>query len=163
MTCIKIKLLEGGENRYLVSLTSSDGKFESCDRSMPPLPSELKSSLKTWRQGYYELDGVRKVMTRLSPKSVAHCCKSDDTKDVKKLLNQWLNTDEDKEWRSLRDELISRLTQLKASGQELRLFIDAENLDLQRLPWQEWDLLKSRFYKAGIGVRIRGDGDVKPF
>ena len=105
---------------------------------------------------------MRKVVTRLSPKRVVRYSSSEERDTVKTSLNRWLDGG-DSRWRSLRDEFISVLTQLKASGQELRLFVDAKNYNLQRLPWQEWDLLQSRFPEAEIAVRVRGKGEIKPF
>ncbi len=162
MSIIKIKLLESGAEGFHVTLNSSDGKYDSIDGFLPSLPPELESSFKNWQSAYHQLDGVRKVVTRLSPKRVVRYSSSEERDTVKTSLNLWLDA-EDNRWRSLRDEFISVLTQLKSSGEEVRLFVDAKNQNLQRLPWQEWDLLQSRFPEAEIAVRIRGKGDIKPF
>ncbi|MDY6806551.1 MAG: substrate-binding domain-containing protein [Cyanobacteriota bacterium] len=162
MSIIKVKLLESGAEGFHVSLNSSDGKYDSIDGFLPPLPQELESSFRNWQSAYHQLDGVRKVVTRLSPKRIVRYSSSEERDTVKTSLNLWLDGG-DSRWRSLRDEFISVLTQLKASGQELRLFVDAKNYNLQRLPWQEWDLLQSRFPEAEIAVRVRGKGEIKPF
>jgi ABC-type phosphate transport system substrate-binding protein len=162
MSIIKIKLLESGAEGFHVTLNSSDGKYDSIDGFLPPLPPELESSFKNWQSAYHQLDGVRKVVTRLSPKRIVRYSSSEERDTVKTSLNGWLDAG-DNRWRSLRDEFISVLTQLKTSGQEIRLFVDAKNNNLQRLPWQEWDLLQSRFPEAEIAVRVRGKGEIKPF
>ncbi|MDY7022167.1 MAG: ABC transporter substrate-binding protein, partial [Cyanobacteriota bacterium] len=69
-------------------------------------------------------------------------------------LNQWLNS-HDSDWQPIRDELIAVLSHLQKSRQEVRLFLDTEHLQLRRLPWQEWDLLQTRFPQAEVAIRLQ--------
>ncbi|MGD1808530.1 hypothetical protein ACP6PL_24270 [Dapis sp. BLCC M126] len=45
MSIIKIKLIETQAPGFPVTLTTNDSKFDSIDCFLPPLPSELESSL----------------------------------------------------------------------------------------------------------------------
>ncbi|NEP05622.1 MAG: hypothetical protein F6K25_20900 [Okeania sp. SIO2G4] len=51
---------------------------------------------------------------------------------------------------------------MQNSESEIRVFLDAKNPKLRRLPWQEWGLLASRFPQAEIVMRVRGKGGLKP-
>ncbi|MGB3511747.1 MAG: hypothetical protein WBA93_21415, partial [Microcoleaceae cyanobacterium] len=144
MTIIKIKLIDSGKNGFHVILTSIDAKFDSIDGFLPCLPSELEKSFNQWQSAYSQLEDVRKVATRISPKSVVNYSSSEQKEQVKISLNQWLDSGESS-WQPVRDELIAILSSLRDSGSEIRLFLDVKNPNLWRIPWLEWNLFQSRF------------------
>ncbi len=159
MKIIKIKLIDSINNRFHVTLTSidtPDTKFHSIDGLLPCLPSQLETSFNQWQSAYYELEDVRKVATRLSPKSVVNHSSVEQKEQVKITLNQWLNSS-GSSWQPIRDELIAVLSSLQSSGEEIRLFLDIQNPNLRRIPWQEWSLFESRFPQTEIAIRVRGN------
>lgn len=156
-----IKLRENDKNGFHVSLTSKDTSFDSIDGFLPCLPSELETSFDQWQSAYYQLEDVRKVSTRLSPKSVVNSSSSEEKEKIKITLNQWLDSGESS-WQPVRDELIAVLSPLRDSGEEIRLFLDVKNPNLCRIPWQEWSLFQSRFSQTEIALRVRGQGQYIP-
>ncbi|NEQ38907.1 MAG: ABC transporter substrate-binding protein [Okeania sp. SIO3I5] len=163
MKIIKIKLIDSVNDRFHVTLTLIDTKdtnFHSIDGLLPCLPSELETSFKKWKAAYYELEDVRKVATRISPKSVVNYSSTEQKEQVKVTLNQWLDSGES-DWQPIRDELIAVLSSLQSSGEETRLFLDIQNPNLRRIPWQEWSLFESRFPQTEIALRVRGKGRFK--
>ncbi|MDY7002546.1 MAG: substrate-binding domain-containing protein [Cyanobacteriota bacterium] len=162
MSIVKIKLLETEAPGFHVTLTANDGKFDSIDGFLPALPPELESSLSNWQLAYNQLEKVRKISTRISPKKTISYSSSEQRKLVKTQINKWLDSD-DSRWRPIREELISVFSSLQNSESEIRVFLDAKNPKLRRLPWQEWGLLASRFPQAEIAMRVRGKGELKPY
>ncbi|NEP77987.1 MAG: CHAT domain-containing protein [Okeania sp. SIO3C4] len=162
MSIVKIKLLETEASGFYVTLTTNDGKFDSIDGFLPALPPELESSLSNWQLAYHQLEKVRKISTRISPKKTISYSSSEQRKLVKTQINKWLDSD-DHRWRPIREELISVFSSLQNSESEIRVFLDAKNPQLRRLPWQEWGLLASRFPQVEIAMRVRGKGGLKPF
>ena len=163
MKIIKIKLIDSVNNQFHVTLTLIDTKetnFHSIDGFLPCLPSQLETSFKKWKEAYYELEDVRKVATRLSPKLVINHSSTEQKEQVKITLNQWLDSG-DSSWQPIRDELIYVLSSLQSSGEEIRLFLDIQNPNLRRIPWQEWSLFESRFPQTEIAIRVKGRGRAK--
>ncbi len=163
MKIIKIKLIDSINNQFHVTLTLIDTKdtnFHSIDGFLPRLPAQLETSFKKWKEAYYQLEDVRKVATRLSPKSVINHSSSEQKEQVKISLNQWLDSGESS-WQPIRDELIAVLSSLQSSGEEIRLFLDIQNPNLRRIPWQEWSLFESRFPQTEIAIRVKGRGRSK--
>ncbi|MGK7922245.1 MAG: CHAT domain-containing protein, partial [Trichodesmium sp.] len=158
MKIIKIKLIDSVNNKFHVTLTLIDTKdtnFHSIDGFLPRLPAQLETSFKKWKEAYYQLEDVRKVATRLSPKSVINHSSSEQKEQVKITLNQWLDSGESS-WQPIRDELIAVLSSLQSSESEIRLFFDIQNPNLRRIPWQEWSLFESRFPNTEIAIRVKG-------
>ncbi|MDJ0518328.1 MAG: ABC transporter substrate-binding protein [Trichodesmium sp. MO_231.B1] len=163
MKIIKIKLIDSVNDKFHVTLTLIDTKdtnFHSIDGFLPSLPFQLETSFKEWKEAYYELEDVRKVATRLSPKSVVNHSSAEQKEQVKITLNKWLDSGESS-WQPIRDELIYVLSSLQSSGEEIRLFLDIENPNLRRIPWQEWSLFESRFPQTEIAIRVRGKARFK--
>ena len=128
MKIIKIKLIDSVNNKFHVTLTLIDTKdtnFHSIDGFLPYLPAQLETSFNKWKEAYSDLEDVRKVATRLSPKSVINHSSSEQKEQVKITLNQWLDSGESS-WQPIRDELIYVLSSLQSSGEEIRLFLDIQ-------------------------------------
>ncbi|MDY7002544.1 MAG: ABC transporter substrate-binding protein [Cyanobacteriota bacterium] len=160
MKIIKIKLIDSGQNGFHVILNSIGANFESIDGFLPCLPAKLERSFNQWESAYFQLEDVRKVATRISPQSVVNYSSYEEKEQVKITLNQWLNSG-DISWQPVRDELISALSSLGNSDSEIRLFLDIQNSNLCRIPWQEWNLFQSRFPQTEIAIRVRGKGKIR--
>ncbi|MEL7039005.1 MAG: CHAT domain-containing protein, partial [Cyanobacteria bacterium J06592_8] len=170
MIVIKVIVFwDQGTNRFRVRLTQSDGQINSLDGYLPALPDHLRplqsqdknpSSYHQWRSSYHQFEAVRRAAkTRINPQQIitdfeAREISSQHKQSVIESLNQWLNS-HDRDWQPIRDELIAVLSHLQKSRQEVRLFLDTEDLQLRRLPWQEWDLLQTRFPQAEVAIRLQ--------
>ncbi|MGL5083121.1 MAG: substrate-binding domain-containing protein [Microcoleaceae cyanobacterium] len=161
MSIVKLELDDGPEQGYRLNLTSLRSEhFESTKSNLPALTKDLNESFEDWRSVYYSSDSVRKMNPGFKPKGIKQS--SSQARDkVKNNLNQWLNSGNDSRWQHFREELILLLNRSKESDEEIQILLDAEDLDLSRYPWQEWDLLESRFPQAEIAIRVRGKGSNK--
>ncbi|NEQ40978.1 MAG: CHAT domain-containing protein [Okeania sp. SIO3I5] len=162
MTIIKIKIIEAQDHGFHVTLTANDGKFDSMDGFLSPLPLELELSWDNWQLAHHELEETRKIATRIRVKPTTSYSSSEQKRRIKTYINQWLDSNEPR-WQPIREELIYVFGLLKNSGSEIRVFLDVKNPKLRRLPWQEWSLLTSRFPQAEIAIRARGKGELKPY
>ncbi|MEB3279995.1 MAG: substrate-binding domain-containing protein [Lyngbya sp.] len=162
MIVIKLQLLESSEPGFHVNLTmlKSQEDFDSINGFLAAPPSELETSFKNWQESYFQLDGVRKVYTRINPKSAICYSSLEQRNAVKHYLNQWLNNN-DRRWQLFREELIYILSKLKNSGEETGILLDVSNTQLSHFPWQEWQLLESRFPDTEIAIRVRGSDKIK--
>ncbi|NEP88013.1 MAG: hypothetical protein F6K18_14940 [Okeania sp. SIO2C2] len=88
MSIVKIKLLETEASGFHVTLTANDGKFDSIDGFLPALPPELESSLSNWQLAYHQLEKVRKISTRISPKKTISFSSSEQRKLVITQINK---------------------------------------------------------------------------
>lgn len=155
MATVKLKLRRTSEAGFLVILTATHRDFET-EGFLPPLPEELESSFKQWQSAYRQIEAVRSCIApapglRLTPKSVTICTSSEHIESVKTYLNQWLNSG-DSQWQPIRDDLISLADRLHGAGEEIRVILDAKDINLRRLPWQEWKLLEEYYPQAEVAL-----------
>jgi CHASE2 domain-containing sensor protein len=147
----------------LVVLKFADGSFEDgfavtlqigeeCDRptteitgKLPPCP-EMPLYYSHWQSSYrrlgnsYRLDADKVQVTNVS--MTQNC---DHTAHILRArFNIWLQSEE---FRPLREKWLERLL----PSDTVRVILQADNSQLQRLPWQLWDLLE-RYPKAEIGL-----------
>lgn len=159
---VKLQLFDVSEQGFHVNLTrlKSQEDFDSINSFLSVPPPELQTSFQNWYESYCQLDSVRQM--RITPKSVAvpgSCVEYRDA--VKTHLNQWLNNN-DNPWQFFREELIYLFSQLKNSGEEIGIVLDVDNIQLSHFPWQEWQLLESRFPNTEVAIRVKGLGQIKP-
>lgn len=58
----------------------------------------------------------------------------------------------DKNWQPIRDKLIAISQQLPTSNEETRILIDVKDVDLRRLPWQEWNLFEQHYPQTEVAL-----------
>jgi ABC-type phosphate transport system substrate-binding protein len=151
MATVKLKLRRNSPDGFLVILTAKN-LDEETEGFLPPLPPNLESSFNEWQSAYRQIQAVRSCATfRLTPKNVTIHSHAAHTLAVKDELNQWLNT-YDSRWRPIRDRLIAIAQQLHHFNEEIRVIIDAKDIDLRRLPWQEWNLLEEHYPNAEVAL-----------
>ncbi len=151
MAIVKLKLRRNSPDGFLVILTAKN-LDEETEGFLPPLPPNLESSFNEWQSAYRQIEAVRSCATfRLTPKSVTIYSHAEHTLAVKEELNQWLNT-YDNRWRPIRDRLIAIAQQLHQLNDEIRVIIDAKDIDLRRLPWQEWNLFEEHYPNAEVAL-----------
>ncbi|MBD2514838.1 substrate-binding domain-containing protein [Nostoc sp. FACHB-973] len=151
MAIVKLKFRRNSPDGFLVILTVKN-LDEETEGFLPPLPANLESSFNEWQSAYRQIEAVRSCATfRLTPKSATIHSHAEQTAAVKDQLNQWLNTS-DYKWRPIRDRLIAIAQQLHQSNEEIRVIIDAKDIDLRRLPWQEWNLFEEHYPNAEIAL-----------
>ncbi|MBD2678800.1 MULTISPECIES: substrate-binding domain-containing protein [Nostoc] len=155
MAIVKLKLRRSSQDGFLVILTVKN-LDEETEGFLPPLPLNLESSFNQWQSAYRQIEAVRSCVApapglRLTPKTVTIHSHAEHTLAVKDELNQWLNTYDNK-WLPIRDKLIAIAQQLHQSNEEIRVIIDAKDIDLRRLPWQEWNLFEEHYPNAEIAL-----------
>jgi len=155
MAIVKLKLRRTSEEGFLVILTSTNREHET-EGFLAPLPKELELSFNKWQSAYRQIEAVRSCIApapglRLTPKGVTICSNSENTDSVKAHLNQWLNSG-DSRWRPIRDGLIAIADRLNQAGDEIRVILDAKEIDLRRLPWQEWTLFEEHYPHAEVAL-----------
>ncbi|BAY61673.1 hypothetical protein NIES22_17400 [Calothrix brevissima NIES-22] len=147
----------------LVILKFADGSFEQgfavtlqigeeCDRptteiigKLPPCP-EIPLYYSHWQSSYrrlgngYRLDADKAQITNVS--MTQDCINTSHI--LRARFNAWLKTEE---FRPIREKWLERLM----PADEVRVILQAENRQLQRLPWHLWDLLE-RYPKAEIAL-----------
>ena len=153
MEIIKLKFRQVPEKGFLVTLSCSDRPWE-VEGYLGLMPLELKTALQEWQSNYRTLDGVRSNLNltanlRVIPKSVRVTSSSKAIEAVKTNLNLWLNNT-NPEWQTIRDGLISFANQLKE--EEIQIILNTQNIDLCRLPWQEWDLLRQYYPQTEVAM-----------
>ncbi|GFE71329.1 substrate-binding domain-containing protein [Chroococcus sp. FPU101] len=159
MTTVKLKFRLAPNNQLRVSLTASHCPTKETEGYLSGLPSALEASFTQWQINYRQLDEIRQYIApqpglRLSPKTLTISSPIVLVTEVKTHLNEWLNCG-DREWQPIRDSLISIAHQLSQTGdEEPQIIIDANDISLLRLPWQEWDLLEQYYPAAEIALCI---------
>jgi ABC-type phosphate transport system substrate-binding protein len=155
MGIVKIKIRRTSEEGFLVILTATNREYET-EGFLLPLPPELESSFTQWQSAYRQIEDVRSYIApapglRLTPKSVKVHSNLEHTQALKANLNEWLNSGDSK-WQPIRDGLIAIAQQLHSSGEEIRVILDAKDINLRRLPWQEWSLFEQHYPQAEIAL-----------
>ncbi|MCC5620978.1 substrate-binding domain-containing protein [Nostoc sp. CHAB 5715] len=164
MAIIKLKLRRNSPDGFLVILTAKN-LDEETEGFLPPLPPNLESSFNEWQSAYRQIEAVRSYVApapgvRLTPKNVTIHSHGEHTGAVKDYLNQWLNSG-DSRWQPIRDRLIAIAQQLHESNDEIRVIIDAKDIDLRRLPWQAWNLLEEHYPNAEVALSVPKSSNTK--
>ncbi|MEB3214796.1 MAG: substrate-binding domain-containing protein [Nostocales cyanobacterium 94392] len=169
MAVIKLKIRESKQG-FQVDLTAQELNIET-EGFLPALPTELESSFNNWQLAYRQIDAVRSYIApspgmRITPKAVTKYSSADCVSLVKENLNQWLNSG-DSRWFPVRDRLIAIAQQLHHTNEDIRVIIDAKDVNLRRLPWQEWNLFEEHYPQVEIALNAgkitsRNTSDVLP-
>ncbi|MFN6484587.1 MULTISPECIES: substrate-binding domain-containing protein [unclassified Nostoc] len=155
MAIVNLKLRRTSDEGFLVILRAKN-LDEETEGFLPPLLPELESSFNKWQSAYRQIEAVRSCVApapglRLTPKSITIHSHAEHTGAVKDYLNQWLNSGDSK-WQPIRDRLIAIAQQLHQSNDEIRVIIDAKDIDLRRLPWQAWNLFEEHYPNAEVAL-----------
>ncbi|VEP11304.1 Phosphate ABC transporter substrate-binding protein [Hyella patelloides LEGE 07179] len=161
MQIIKLKFRQIPNQGFFATLSCSKQPWE-IEGYLTAIPDALIKSLQQWQITYRQLEAVRsyigtQTQFRIIPKSVTVASSTKCVDAVKHHLNQWLNNS-DREWQPIRDGLISVANQF--NHQELPIIIDAQNINLCRLPWQEWDLLTQYYPETEVAINTLTSKDI---
>ena len=126
--------------------------------TLPPAP-HLCKQLHYWNQTYKEVTSSLSTLALRRRAAFTHKEDADRafcqaTGDLIKSLNEWLNSSE---FRPVESALRDRLK----PNEEVRVLLETDNLDLRKLPWQEWKLLRD-FPLAEIALSSPKFKGVKP-
>jgi ABC-type phosphate transport system substrate-binding protein len=161
MQIIRLKLRQVSNQGFFVilSCSSQPGEIEGY---LAPVPSALITSLQQWQISYRQLEALRSKIPestklRIIPQSVVVTSFAKSVDAVRNHLNQWLNTNAG-EWQGIRDGLISFANQFKQ--QEVQMIIDTQDINLCRLPWQEWDLLTQYYSQTEVAISTPSAKDI---
>lgn len=155
MQIIRLKFRQISDRNFLVTLSCRDRPWE-VEGYLSLMPEALKTALSQWQESYRQLDRVRSLIAsesnlrsfRIVPKSVRVNSSIECINAVKRELNAWLNNS-DLQWQTIRDGLIALSNQIDS---ELQITLDSQNIDLCRLPWQEWDLLQQYYPQTEVAI-----------
>jgi ABC-type phosphate transport system substrate-binding protein len=142
------------EEGFFVTLTQDRDRLE-IEGFLPFVPEQLQLALQQWQSIYRELDRSRSLLSvetefRILPRSVQNVSYWEYTNLVKLQLNSWLNN-KNPQWQAIRESLIAIANQLhQQSDREVQIIIDTQNIELRRLPWQEWDLVEKYYPHSEI-------------
>lgn len=161
MQILKLKFRKISDKGFLVILTCHQQLWE-IEGFLVAMPSQLKTSLQQWQNTYSNLAAIRSNIAlnsklRITPKSVAVGSKLETTNAVKTNVNHWLNS-LDREWQFIRDGLISFANQ--CPHEEIQIIIDTQDINLCRLPWQEWDLLTQYYPQTEVAISMPTAKDI---
>ncbi|MCU0535324.1 MAG: substrate-binding domain-containing protein [Hydrococcus sp. Prado102] len=163
MHVVRLKLRQTSEQGYLVTLTCDRKKLE-IEGFLASLPEELQVAFSQWQTAYRQLEDVRSLITqsifRITPKSVTIGSNSEYTQTVKTHLNKWLNSS-DLSWQTIREGLISLANQFdREEEKEVQFILDVQEINLRRLPWQEWDLLEKYYPNTEVAFSLSKTQDL---
>ncbi|MEA5596926.1 substrate-binding domain-containing protein [Rivularia sp. UHCC 0363] len=155
MAIVKLKLRGNCRDGFHVDLTAQLLNIET-EGFLPPLPAQLESSFNNWQLAYRQIDAVRSYIApspgmRIIPKAVTKYSSTEYVTSVKECLNEWLNSG-DSRWLPVRDRLIAIAQQINYTDEEVRFIIDAKDVNLRRLPWQEWNLFEEYYPQVEISL-----------
>lgn len=153
MESVKIKLRPESEG-FHVTLSY---KEDSQDGFLPGVPPVLDETFRHWQGTYRNLEGVRSHFTRLSKVVVDHHSPDEGDRfvaEVQDLFNEWLSSTH-RHWQDIRDALIFVFGQLGGKREIVPILLDTNDVELSRLPWQEWDLLNNRGFQTELALRVR--------
>lgn len=146
----KLRKAEDGKIRATVFL---DGE-ELAEGCLTASLDELKSSFRQWQEGYL---GLENVALRLTPVSVKQRFSRDEiarfAESFRQGFDKWLRGDA--EWQKAREKLARRLA--NKSEDEIRIFLDVDEADLRRFPWQDWEFFQEHCQDAEVALYERID------
>ena len=152
MQIIKLKFRQISDHEFFVTLSCSNQPWE-VEGNICLIPQALSLSIQQWQTTYRQLEEVRSISfqptLRIIPKSVQVNSSTNCINEVKTQLNNWLNN-ADSKWQPVREGLIAFANQFET--EELQIIINAQNIDLCRLPWQEWDLLRQYYPQTEVAI-----------
>jgi ABC-type phosphate transport system substrate-binding protein len=149
MQIIKLKFRQIPDRGFFTLLNCNSQPWE-IEGYLTPMPSALITSLQQWQISYRQLEAVRsKTSLRIIPQSVTVASSSKCLNAVRNNLNQWLNSSESK-WQPIRDGLIAFANQF--NDREVQIILDTQDINLCRLPWQEWDLLIQYYPQTEVAI-----------
>lgn len=100
----------------------------------------LLTTYRQWQQRYASLESLFRALTHSDPDQITHSSDREDAiaachstaSQVEKQLNQWLNA---VDLEDIRQAILM-------AGQQACLWIQTDNVWLQRLPWERWSLVE---------------------
>ncbi|NES83627.1 MAG: hypothetical protein F6K63_26600 [Moorea sp. SIO1G6] len=154
MTKIKIRLSKSHDQEFDITLIISN-QPEDLRGFLPPQPPDLQSSFNQWLSGYRSLEGVRLELKNVIVSSDVQS----QAREVIAWVNEWLNFGSS-QWQPIRDKLIEVGSRWQgAKKEEMYIILDFPEekfIQLGRIPWQEWDLLKNYYSDSEIALRLYG-------
>ena len=117
-------------------------------RGLLPANEKLFENYCKWQENYYQLEGFRALKDRnpqqitnssLKQDAIAECQTMANL--VEQQLNHWLNSS--KGFETIKKEILR-------SGDNFRFWLQTNNTDLQKLPWEKWELLQEADAEVAI-------------
>lgn len=165
---VVFELLEGNfEHGFKVNLQiGKDGASPSVKvRGKLSQNPSIDKQYEQWQKAFDRLEYANVVNFNQQPKRDAEFRGSPKfkSKDITNLpcselarsfaenFKAWLTSDDDdKEWKKIRGELKRSLS----PTDEIRVILQTDNLQIQRLPWHLWDLFSKQYPRTEIAVSL---------
>ena len=114
---------------------------------LPPAPS-LLVLFEEWQSAYHRLVSSN---FRLEPEAIQVTNVFDEEIGARLAIeyNSWLRSDS-KEWQKIKNGIQDNLAQ----SDEVIVIIEADNIQVQQLPWHLWDLFLNTYSKSEIILSI---------
>jgi ABC-type phosphate transport system substrate-binding protein len=152
MHLVRLKLRQISEGGFLVVLTEDRDRLE-IEGFLPAVSERVQAAFQKWQAIYRQLDRSRSMLQtelRIIPKSAQNVSYGEYINLLKIELDRWLNN-KHPDWQPIREGLIAIANQLdQETDKEIQIVIDTQNIELRRLPWQEWDLLQKYFPSSEV-------------
>jgi ABC-type phosphate transport system substrate-binding protein len=164
---IKLKFRQFSQENFLVTLSYVAKNIE-IEGLLVAIPDSLKASFLEWQLAFNRLDYVRSPVIsqpefRVTPKSVKIGSHSESIALLIAEINNWLNNS-DSNWQILREGLISLANQFHQEGiNDIPIVLDLLDIELRRLPWQEWDLFKKYYPNSEVAFSFTNSPDLAIF
>ncbi|MBW4613548.1 MAG: tetratricopeptide repeat protein [Desmonostoc vinosum HA7617-LM4] len=110
-----------------------------------PEQPDIPRLLRHWQENFQ--NKVKNSLNRAIPRSATEFNTSDSAEALAIALDNWLNS-ESPEWK----RIISGLHINLHKNDEIEVIIKAQDHQIRRLPWQEWNLFKNDYQKAEIAL-----------
>ncbi len=149
---------DSGFNARLEIRETINSRPQILTRGKLPSDQGLLEIYQQWQRRYSDLDGFFRALKHNNPEQVTNSSQQEDgmtacrnsAKKVEKTLNNWLNNSQ--EFAPIRNTLLRQ-------GDNFSLWLQTNNILLQKLPWEKWDLLQES--NANVAI-IVSEYDIPP-
>ena len=132
----------------------SNNQLAGVQGQLPAIePLKLKSVYEQWKESYHHLDVqfCAAKSGKSGATSIKKLCQEceDASQELRAQMKSWLSSDKDIKWNQIREAILSNIND---STEEIRVLIETQDVWLQRLPWQEWDILSNHGLRANVAM-----------
>ncbi len=151
---LRLRLRKAPEEKFRATVYVDKEEFS--EGYLSASLDELYSSFKQWQEAYLGLDDVA---LRLTPKPEKKLFTRDEinnfAESFKHSFDEWLIGD--KQWQKTREKLVQNLAH--KPDKEISIFLDVEDNNLRRFPWQDWEFFEDHCPNAEVTLYKRTNTD----
>jgi ABC-type phosphate transport system substrate-binding protein len=148
---LRFKLRKADEGKFRATVFLDEK--ELAEGYLTASIDELKSSFHQWQEAYLSLDDVALRLTP-QPAPPKRYFSRDEiatfAESFRLNFDRWLRGEGDAKWQKAREKLATKLA--NRSENEIRIFLDFDEGDLRRFPWQDWEFLQEHCQDAEVAL-----------